>query len=111
MPGRAAAPGGCGEARAPLPTPGTWSVSSGPVPRGAHAPGWPRIGPRSSVAALPVGGTSGVRLAFLAPTQVAQVAGAPLSEDSPRPQWCGASHACTPPWKLTSEVAPALVEE
>lgn len=43
-------------------------------------------------ASLPEGGTSGVRLA-----RVAEVAGAPLSEDSPLPPWCGAPHACTPP--------------
>lgn len=56
-------------------------------------------------ASLPEGGTSGVRLA-----RVAQVAGAPLSEDSPLPPWCGAPHSCTPPWEFTSEVEPALVE-
>lgn len=51
-------------------------------------------------ASLPAGGTSGVRI-----VRVAQVAGAPLSEYSPLPPWCGASHACTLPWKFTSEVA------
>lgn len=62
--------------------------------------------------ALSAGGTSEVRLAFVALMRVAQVIGAPLNEDSPLPQGCGgkASHDCTPPWKLTSEVASAFVE-
>lgn len=115
MPGRAAARRGCGEAQALNPSPGTRCVSPGPVARGAHAPGWPHMGPRARGGAAR-GWDLGAFdwLAWLG-THAGRSGRADLRSPphrglAPASVVCGASHAWTPPWKFTSEVAPALVE-